>query len=98
MRSSTCFIMPERLHGTQGHQEISPLRYAPVEMTKKGTRGQLRGSQGNREICPTLAMAAAWQATRPGITKEGCPNEQEKDVRSSALICQRSRSEIMFAL
>ena len=98
MRSSICFIMPGRLHETQEHPEISPLRYAPVEMTKEGTRGQLRGSQGNREIPPTFSVVTAGQANRPGMTKKGCSNEQAKEVRSSALICQRRRSEIMFAL
>ena len=63
--------MPARLYINQEHREISPLRYAPVEMTKEGTRGQLRGSQGNRETPPTFAMVTAGQATRPGITKGG---------------------------
>ena len=55
-RSSIYFITREQLHGTQEHQEISPLRLAPVEMTKERTRRQLYGSQEYKEI-PRLRFA-----------------------------------------
>ena len=76
-RSSICFITRESLHGTQEHQEISPLRFAPVEMTKEGTRGQLYGSHEYKEI-PLPRSAPV------GMIKEGCANEQSPKVAQAS--------------
>src|SRR6266480_7575801 len=85
MRSSICFIMPARLYINQEHQEISPLRFAPVEMTKEGTRGQLYENQEYEEI-PRLRFAPV------GMTKGGCANDQSPKVaRTSSLhFCRRA--------
>src|SRR6266404_4802847 len=84
-RSSICFITRESLHGTQEHQEISPLRFAPVEMTKEGTRGQLYGSQEYKEI-PALRFAPV------GMIKEGCANEQSPKVAQASSLHFRLRA------